>query len=85
MAKQPVEAPVVEEVAAPVAEQAPQAELTIVDLQNIRSIIDVASKRGAFGAGEMAAVGGVYNKLEAFLAVAAPQVPADQPAEQPAA
>lgn len=67
-------------------EVAPQAqpELTIVDLQNLRSIIDVASKRGAFGAGEMAAVGGVYNKLDAFLAVAAPQAPADQPAEQPA-
>jgi hypothetical protein len=84
MAKKPVEAPVVEEQAAPAVE-APQAELTIVDLQNLRSIIDVASKRGAFGAGEMAAVGGVFNKLEAFLAVAAPAAPADQTAEQPAA
>lgn len=53
--------------------QQPAPELTIVDLQNIRSIIDVAAKRGAFGAGEMAAIGGVYNKLEAFLAAVAPQ------------
>jgi hypothetical protein len=55
--------------------QQPAPELTIVDLQNIRSIIDVAAKRGAFGAGEMAAIGGVYNKLEAFLAAVAAQQP----------
>jgi hypothetical protein len=47
-------------------------ELTIVDLQNIRSVIDVASRRGAFGAAEMAAVGGVFNKLDAFLASVTP-------------
>jgi hypothetical protein len=57
------------------------AELTIVDLQNLRSIIDVASKRGAFGASEMAAVGGVYNKLDTFLKAAAP---AEKPEETPA-
>lgn len=66
---------------APEQQAAPAPELTIVDLQNLRSIVDVASRRGAFGAGEMAAVGGVFNKLDAFLAVAAP---ADAPAEQPA-
>lgn len=55
-------------------EQAQQApELTIIDLQNIRAIIDLAAKRGAFGAGEMAAIGGVYNKLESFLAAVVPQ------------
>jgi hypothetical protein len=33
----------------------PQAapELTITDLQNIRAIIDAASRRGAFGASEI--------------------------------
>ena len=31
----------------------PAVELTLIDLQNIRSIIDVASRRGAFGAAEM--------------------------------
>ena len=55
-------------------------ELTITDLQNIRTIIDAASRRGAFGAGEMAGVGGVFNKLDAFLnAVAPQQPPADAP------
>ena len=67
------------------ASAAPSPELTIVDLQNIRSIIDVAAKRGAFGAGEMAAIGGVYNKLEAFLnAVAPQQAPEESASEAPA-
>ena len=52
---------------------APQPELTISDLQNIRSIIEVASKRGAFGAGEMSAIGSVFDKLTTFLAAVAPQ------------
>jgi len=36
------------------------------------SIIDVASARGSFRAGEMAGVGTLYNKLSAFLAKVAP-------------
>lgn len=55
-------------------------ELTVVDLQNIRSIIEVAAKRGAFGAGEMAAVGGVFNKLDSFLVAVTPK--AEDTAEQ---
>jgi hypothetical protein len=56
-------------------------ELTIVDLQNVRSIIDVAARRGAFGAAEMAAVGGVFSKLDTFLtAVTPPAAPAEAPA-----
>jgi hypothetical protein len=62
------------------ATQQPAPDLTIADLQNLRSIIDVASRRGAFGAAEMSAVGSVFNKLDAFLAAAAPQTPA-QPEE----
>jgi len=50
-------------------------ELNIVDLQNLKAIIDVAAKRGAFSAGEMAAVGTVYNKLDAFLTSAVPAQP----------
>jgi hypothetical protein len=52
----------------------PQAapELTITDLQNIRAIIDAASRRGAFGASEMAEIGSVFNKLDAFLNAVAP-------------
>lgn len=54
----------------------PPADLTIVDLQNLRSIIDVAARRGAFAAAEMTSVGTVFNKLDNFLtAVAPPQQP----------
>ncbi len=55
----------------PTAEQPQQqdagAELNISDLQALKSIIDVASSRGAFKASELAAVGTVYNKLTNFL------------------
>jgi len=47
--------------------QQPSPDLTIVDLQNMRAIIDVAARRGAFGAAEMTAVGAAFNKLDAFL------------------
>ncbi len=50
----------------------PAVELTLIDLQNIRSIIDVASRRGAFGAAEMTGVGTVFDKLNAFLDAVAP-------------
>jgi len=43
------------------------SDLTVQDLNTIKAIIDVASQRGAFKAGEMQAVGTTYNKLEAFL------------------
>jgi hypothetical protein len=51
-------------------EAAPQqegAELTITDLNNMKSIIDVASQRGAFKPNEMVLIGQTYNKLTAFL------------------
>jgi hypothetical protein len=60
------------------------AELTITDLQNIRSIIDAASRRGAFQAAEMAGVGTVYNKLDAFLNSIAPAQTEQQPEQPPA-
>ena len=58
---------------APQAPQAPQAaqegaELTINDLNALKTVIDVATQRGAFKAAEMEAVGKVYNKLSNFLA-----------------
>jgi hypothetical protein len=63
--------------------QAAPPELTITDLNNIRTILDAASRRGAFGAAEMAGVGGVYNKLDAFLNAVAPSPAGD--AQQPSA
>ena len=56
--------------------QAPQPDptaLSIGDLKNLSTILDVASTRGAFKAGEMAGVGFLYNKLQAFLAKVAPE------------
>ncbi len=62
------------------APQAPQPELNLVDLQNIRAIIDTASRRGAFSAQEMSSVGGVFDRLNAFITAASP---APQEPEQP--
>lgn len=62
----------------PVAAQ-PAPELNISDLQNIRAIIDTATRRGAFGAAELTAVGSVFDRLNTFLNAVAP-APADQPA-----
>ena len=41
--------------------------LSIGDLKNLSTIIDVATSRGAFRANELASVGTIYNKLQAFL------------------
>ena len=69
-------------------QQAPQQDptaLSIGDLKNLSTILDVASTRGAFKANEMAGVGFLYNKLQAFLAKVAPeQKPEDNKAEAPA-
>ena len=51
----------------------PATDLNIGDLRNIALVIDVASTRGAFRANEMATVGLIYNKLQAFLAKVAPE------------
>ena len=57
--------------AATTESQAP--DLTVQDLQALKSIIDVASQRGAFKPNEMMTVGQTYNKLEAFLGSVAQQ------------
>lgn len=57
-----------EEVTQSSQEEAKGPDLSVQDLQSIKSIIDVASQRGAFKPGEMVTVGQTYNKLEAFLA-----------------
>jgi hypothetical protein len=54
----------------PAAAPAPEAaapDLNISDLVALKSIIDVASQRGAFKANELEAVGKTYNKLNNFL------------------
>jgi|LULL01.1.fsa_nt_gb hypothetical protein len=51
----------------------PVGGLSIGDLRNLATIMDVASTRGAFRANEMATVGLLYNKLNQFLIKVAPQ------------
>ena len=57
--------------AQPQQEQGP--DLTVQDLNALKSIIDVASSRGAFKPNEMMTVGQVYTKLEQFLAAVSQQ------------
>lgn len=59
-----------------------QPELSIADLQNLRTIVDTASRRGAFAAVEMTAVGAVYDRLNNFLTAVLPKPEPGQ--EQPA-
>ena len=49
------------------AQQQPPADLNVSDLNAVKSIIDIATQRGAFKANELEAVGKTYNKLVAFL------------------
>lgn len=60
---------------------APQIpELTITDLGNLRSIVDVSVRRGVFAANEISAVGATYDKLNAFLNAVVPPKTDEQPA-----
>jgi len=48
----------------------PQGEapaLTVADLRNLRTIIDISSQRGSFKGPELGTVGAVFDKLDAFL------------------
>jgi hypothetical protein len=42
-------------------------ELTVADLNNLRSVLDIAVRRGAFQATELSSVGAVFDKLNAFV------------------
>jgi hypothetical protein len=57
-------------------ERAP--DLSVQDLTAMKTIIDVASQRGAFKPGEMTTVGTVYDKLEKFLNAVADQQAASE-------
>jgi hypothetical protein len=61
------------------SETAAQPDLSVTDLTNIRSIIDVAVRRGAFGAAEISGVGVAYDKLNAFLNAIATSKPEGSP------
>ena len=72
-----VESNVAEQAQAPAAQPQVNADdatqLTIADLQTLAQAIDIASRRGAYGAAEMGDVGIVYKKLASFLQVIAEQ------------
>jgi len=57
--------------------QQESADLTINDLNSLKTIIDISSTRGAFKANELEAVGKVYNKLSTFLEQVAKQAEAN--------
>lgn len=57
------------------AAQQEAAELNISDLNALKTIIDVASSRGAFKPSEMTIIGQTYNKLSNFLDSVAKQQP----------
>ena len=42
-------------------------DLNIQDLVGLKSVIDIATQRGAFKAAEMEAVGKIYNRLSNFI------------------
>jgi hypothetical protein len=60
-----------ENTVAEAANTAPQ--LSIQDLQNLRTVVDLAVRRGAFGASEVSSVGQLYDRLNTFLTAVAPQ------------
>ena len=68
---------------APAETAAPQegANLSVQDLQGLKTIIDVASSLGAFKPNEMMSVGQVYGKLEAFLSAVQQQGSTTDPAQ----
>jgi hypothetical protein len=53
--------------AAPAVEQQPAPGLTLQDLVLVAQIIQLTAQRGAFKAEELTQVGGLYDKLVAFL------------------
>ena len=55
------------EAAAPASAAPTGTDLNISDLVALKSIVEVASQRGAFKATELEAVGKTFNKLNTFL------------------
>ena len=83
MAKKTTQAAVPKQAPANGTTQEAQAEsLGVADLQKCAQVIDVAVSRGAFRANEVAQVGAVYNKLEAFIKSVADAQKADAPASE---
>jgi len=53
-------------------------QITVVDLDLLRNIVDVATSRGAFRGAELTQVGEVYDKLTKFLEAVVAQAQAQE-------
>jgi hypothetical protein len=62
-----VKAPEAQEAQQPAQDSPASTDLNISDLVALKSIVEVASQRGAFKATELEAVGKTFNKLNTFL------------------
>jgi hypothetical protein len=60
------------------SQQPEDSAITLVDLQNIISVLDLASSRGAFRGAELEPVGQLYNKFKRFVDAAAANAAAQQ-------
>lgn len=56
--------------------------ITINDLATIRNIIDLACKRGAFGAAEIKEVSVIYEKVDTYIKQALQQMDQDATTNQ---
>ena len=50
------------------------AQLTVTDMVNLKTLIEASAKRGAFTAAEMSNVGAIYDKLSKFVEVSTQQL-----------
>lgn len=51
----------------------PDLNITLVELQNMLTVVDLASSRGAFRGAELEQIGQLYNKFKRFIDAAAPK------------
>lgn len=65
-----------------VAPEATPANLSIQDLLLVAQTLQVVSQRGAFRAEEMSNIGGLYDRLVAFLTSSGALKPVDAPVEE---
>ena len=59
-------------------------QITVTDLALLKSLVEVASTRGAFKADELSTVGQVYDKLNQFLQQLIEQAEQSESAADPA-
>jgi hypothetical protein len=66
------------------AQEQPAPNLSLQDLLLVAQIIQVSTQRGTFRAEELSNIGGLYDRLIAFLNATGAIKPAETPADAPA-